>query len=67
MSPSGEGVIGGTGPEGGKVGNVAKFRATRVAASNSCSVALNEAGELRVWGSFRVRFFFLLLELWKAK
>ncbi len=54
LSPTGTGIIGGEGLQGGKEGLVEKFRATRVAASSGCGVALNEAGELRIWGSFRV-------------
>ena len=33
------------------------FRATFVAASDSCSIALSDKGELRAWGSFSVRTF----------
>jgi regulator of chromosome condensation len=32
------------------------FRATRIAAGDSISAAISQEGELRVWGSFRVRF-----------
>lgn len=32
------------------------FRATFIAASDSCSIAVNERGELRAWGSFSVCF-----------
>ena len=32
------------------------FRATRIAAGDSISAAISQAGDLRVWGSFRVRF-----------
>ncbi|KDN44271.1 RCC1/BLIP-II [Tilletiaria anomala UBC 951] len=53
LSPTGRGVVGGAGPEGGKEGDVENFRATRVAASSNCSVALSDQGELRIWGSFR--------------
>lgn len=31
-----------------------KFRAVQVAAGDSISVAVNEEGEIRAWGSFRV-------------
>jgi regulator of chromosome condensation len=31
-----------------------KFRAVQVAAGDSISVAVNENGEIRAWGSFRV-------------
>lgn len=31
------------------------FRAVQVAAGDSISVAISEKGELRAWGSFRVR------------
>lgn len=53
LSPSGVGVLGGPLPLGGTIGEVEKFRATRVAAGDSVSIALNERGEVRVWGSFR--------------
>lgn len=53
LSPSGIGTIGGPLPLGGTQGEVERFRATRVAAGDSVSVALNERGEVRVWGSFR--------------
>lgn len=53
LSPSGIGVLGGPAPLGGTTGEVEKFRATRVAAGDSVSAALNEKGEVRVWGSFR--------------
>ena len=35
-----------------------RFRAVRVAAGDSVSVALGENGQLKVWGSFRVSFVF---------
>jgi regulator of chromosome condensation len=54
LSPSGVGIVGGPAPTGGKEGSVEKFRATRVAAGDSISVALSDQGEIRVWGSFRV-------------
>lgn len=54
LSPSGVGILGGPAPTGGKEGQVEKFRATRVAAGDSVSVALSDQGEVRVWGSFRV-------------
>lgn len=54
LSPTGYGVVA-TGPNAGQWGAVEKFRATRIAASGACSLALNEQGKLRVWGSFRVR------------
>ena len=55
LSPTGRGVVGGPGVEGGEEGKVEIFRATRVAASSGCGIALNEQGQLRIWGSFRVR------------
>ena len=54
LSPSGVGILGGPAPAGGKEGQVERFRATRVAAGDSVSVALSDQGEVRVWGSFRV-------------
>lgn len=54
ISPSGYGILGGPAPAGGKEGEVDKFRATRIAAGDSVSVALSEEGDIRVWGSFRV-------------
>jgi len=54
FSPSGEGILGGPKPSGGKTGEVDKFRATRIAAGDSVSVAVSDEGEVRVWGSFRV-------------
>jgi regulator of chromosome condensation len=32
------------------------FRAVQVAAGDSISVAVNEEGDIRAWGSFRVSF-----------
>lgn len=60
LSPTGYGIVA-TGPNAGQWGAVETFRATRIAASGACSLALNEHGELRIWGSFRVRS--LLLNL----
>lgn len=54
FSPTGVGILGGPMPTGGREGQVDKFRATRVAAGDSVSVALSDQGEVRVWGSFRV-------------
>lgn len=54
LSPTGVGILSGPLPEGGREGPVEKFRATRVAAGDSISVALSDQGEVRVWGSFRV-------------
>ena len=54
LGPQGRGPLAGPLPEGGKEGDVETFRATRVAAGDSVSVALNDRGEVRVWGSFRV-------------
>lgn len=54
LSPTGVGILGGPLPTGGKEGPVERFRATRVAAGDSISVALSDQGEVRVWGSFRV-------------
>lgn len=54
LSPNGVGIRGGAAPIGGTEGPVEIFRATRVAAGDSVSAALNERGEVRVWGSFRV-------------
>lgn len=54
LSPNGIGIRGGSlSSGGGSEGEVEKFRATRVAAGDSVSVALSDQGELRVWGSFR--------------
>lgn len=36
------------------------FRAVRIAAGDSISAAISDQGELRVWGSFRVRTHFQL-------
>lgn len=46
ISPSGKGVAGAD-------GQVMRFRATRVAASDGCSVALDTAGALVAWGHFK--------------
>ena len=54
FAPTGQGVLGGPKSSGGKTGEVDKFRATRIAAGDSVSVAVSEEGEVRVWGSFRV-------------
>lgn len=35
-----------------------KFRAVRITAGDSISAAISDRGELRVWGSFRVRSLF---------
>lgn len=54
LSPTGQGILGGSlSAGGGTEGAVEQFRATRVAAGDSVSVALSDRGELRVWGSFR--------------
>ncbi|PWN38141.1 RCC1/BLIP-II [Meira miltonrushii] len=54
LSPTGQGILGGEASAGGGTeGAVEHFRATRVAAGDSVSVALSDRGELRVWGSFR--------------
>lgn len=54
LSPSGVGIISGPKEQGGgKEGPVETFRATRIAAGDSVSVALSEDGQVRVWGSFR--------------
>lgn len=37
------------------------FRAVRIAAGDSISAAISDQGELRVWGSFRVRTHFQFL------
>jgi regulator of chromosome condensation len=36
-----------------------QFRAVGIAAGDSISVAIGETGELKAWGSFRVRIFTL--------
>lgn len=54
LAPLGHGPRTGPLPEGGTDGAVEVFRATRVAAGDSISVALSEVGELRIWGGFRV-------------
>lgn len=46
ISPSGKGVP-------SEQGKVRRFRATRVAASDGCSIALNADGELVSWGHFK--------------
>lgn len=37
------------------------FRTTFIAASDSCSIALSDKGELRAWGSFSVSILTFLL------
>lgn len=55
LGPQGKGTKAGTKEQGGgQMGDVETFRATRIAAGDSVSVALSEDGQVRVWGSFRV-------------
>lgn len=55
LGPQGRGILSGSKQlGGGKEGEVQKFRATRIAAGDSVSVALSDDGQVRVWGSFRV-------------
>lgn len=54
LSPTGRGILPGSKSEGGGTeGEVETFRATRIAAGDSVSVALSQDGQVRVWGSFR--------------
>lgn len=45
--------------DGTDAASVEPFRAVRVAAGDSVSLAISDRGELRAWGSFRVSFLFV--------